>query len=115
MFQRMEDLHKRVVQEIAGREPSFAIPVTLEIVKLHGEYRHLGRELMARLEWGGDELKLEVPELDVLVTGPDITTLQSELFDEVEVLVEKFLNAPDIELAPSGIDLKHKLRELLGN
>lgn len=114
-FVLMEDLHKRIVSEIAGRKASFAMPVTLETINLHGRLLPLRRELMARLEWGPEELRLEVPELDILVTGPDITSLQSELFDEVEVLVEKFLHAPDSELAPSGIDLKRKLRELLGD
>jgi len=113
-LEAVEDLRRRIESEIRGRLASFVFPSTIEAVKLHGNIRTLAKPLEGAITWGREEIELEVPDLHVIVSGRDLTTLQEELFDELDVLYDKFVDAPESELAPSGLELRGKLKELLG-
>jgi hypothetical protein len=112
-YAMIEQLSRDIAEELTRRGESIPFPVSIESVRIHGGVRSIRGELIGQVVARPDGLELEVPELHIIVAGPDFTTLQEELFDELDVLYDQFVRAPESELAPSGIALRNKLRALL--
>lgn len=113
-FNILEEARRFVMNDRENAGASFTFPTTVEHVAIQGETRTLRRPLQGQITWRGDLVELEIPDLGILVSATNLTSLQTELFEELEVLIDKFLRAPDSELAPSGRDLKHKLQVMVG-
>jgi hypothetical protein len=109
----VEQLSRAVSEELRRRGEMVPFPVSIESVRLHGEVRSVHGDLQGQVTGVPGRLELEVPDLHIMVGGPDFTTLQEELFEELEVLYEQFVQAPVAELTPSGVALRNKLRTLL--
>jgi hypothetical protein len=112
--QLVELLRDSVDKELRDLGQEFPVPVLIETVRLRDGIRVLAESIQGQMQWTPDGLQLEVPELNLVVAGENVTSLQEELFEELDFLVDKFAMASDSELSPSGAELKAKLKSVLG-
>lgn len=113
-FGLVEEASRAVQVDLRDRSAVLTLPMIVPDVMIHGQVQRLRRPLSVLATYGPESLELEVADLGIYVSGPDVASLQSELSEEMDVLVEKFMMAPDSELAPSGLELKKKLQEIVG-
>lgn len=109
----VEQLSRAVSDELRERGKMVSFPVSVESVRLHDEVKSVRGDLQGEVTGVPGKLELQIPDLHIIVSGPDFSTLQEELFQELDVLYEQFVEAPVTELAPDGVVLRNKLRTLL--
>jgi hypothetical protein len=114
VFLELEQIHSAVASEVSNLSAPLTFPTSIESITLGGRVIAFKRPLEGSLSWGQHEIELEIPELDIIISGASLSGVQAELIEEFEVLAKNFLNASDGSLAPSGLDLKHKLQAILG-
>jgi hypothetical protein len=105
-------LRKSLLENIDQLSPPLVLPVAVSHVVLHGDVREIPQPLVGNLEREGGEFVLEIPEIGIFATGETMSDTQTDLFAQIEALVDKFGPLQESQMTPSGTALKAKLQAL---
>ncbi len=86
----------------------------IDEVMIHGSPFRLADTVLGTMTLDGGSLVLEVPELEIFVSGSDIGVVMREVNEEFEDLWDDFVKADESTLSARGLNLKRRVMALLG-
>jgi hypothetical protein len=92
----------------------WVVPTTIESASLRGKTQSLATPLAGSLSRAEDGFLLEVPELRIYARGTTIADVQASFDDQLQTLLEEFLDAPVSDLAPKSLELRSRLKQIVG-
>lgn len=107
-------VQESVRRDLAKEGASWSQVYSIDEVMIHGSPFRLADTVLGTMTLDGGSLVLEVPELEIFVSGSDIGVVMREVNEEFEDLWDDFVKADESTLSARGLNLKRRLTALLG-
>jgi hypothetical protein len=105
-------LQEELIRGLDEIHPAPEFPAILHWARLHDLVVSLTGGLTANLKREDGEFEVEVPELGIIANGEAWADAQRDLFDQLEVLVDRFGSLPGDKLTKGGLAVREKLVSL---